>query len=49
MAGLEPLRELGRATAAWERYLQVERRTPDPNVAALMVQAYAPTALNQPR
>jgi hypothetical protein len=43
------LRELARATSAWERYLQIERRRPDPNVAALMVQAYAPTALNQPQ
>jgi hypothetical protein len=43
------LRELTRATAAWERYLKLERRNPDPNVAALMVQAYAPTALNQPQ
>lgn len=42
------LRELSRATAAWERYVKLEH-SPDPNVAALMVQAYAPTALNQPQ
>src|SRR3954452_19866552 len=41
-------RELGQAAAAWERYLKLERKQPDANLAALMVQAYAPTALNQP-
>jgi hypothetical protein len=43
------LQQLVRATSAWERYLKLERRHPDPNIAALMVQAYAPTALNQPQ
>jgi hypothetical protein len=42
-------RELGQAAAAWERYLRLEQKQPDPNLAALMVQAYAPTALNQPK
>jgi hypothetical protein len=42
-------RELGQAGAAWERYLKLEQKQPDPNLAALMVQAYAPTALNQPK
>jgi hypothetical protein len=42
-------RELTRADAAWVRYLKLERKQPDPNLAALMVQAYAPTALNQPK
>jgi hypothetical protein len=41
-------RELRQAAAAWERYLKLQQAKPDPNLAALMVQAYAPTALNQP-
>jgi hypothetical protein len=40
--------ELRQAAAAWERYLKLQQARPDPNLAALMVQAYAPTALNQP-
>jgi hypothetical protein len=41
-------RELRQAATAWERYLKLQQARPDPNLAALMVQAYAPTALNQP-
>src|SRR5919201_1121170 len=41
-------RELRQAATAWERYLKLQQANPDPNLAALMVQAYAPTALNQP-
>jgi hypothetical protein len=42
-------RELSQADAAWVRYLKLEQKQPDPNLAALMVQAYAPTALDQPK
>jgi hypothetical protein len=41
-------RELRQADTAWQRYLKLEQKNPDPTLAALMVQAYAPTALNQP-
>jgi len=39
--------ELRRADTAWTRYLALEPKTPDINVASLMVQAYGPTGLNQ--
>jgi hypothetical protein len=42
-------RELAQAADAWARYLALEPDPPDPNVAALMVQAFGPTALNRPR
>ena len=39
--------ELAQAGSMWQRYLAATN-SPDPGLAALMVQAYAPTALNQP-
>lgn len=40
--------DLAKATVAWERYLSLNPRSPDPNVATLMVRAYsAPGGLNQ--
>lgn len=42
-------RELAQASSAWQRYLQVKAKQPDPELAALMVQAYGPTALNDPK
>jgi hypothetical protein len=39
--------ELGRASAAWQRYLALKPPKPDPNVASLMVQAYGQGALQQ--
>jgi hypothetical protein len=37
------------AARAWERYVALDPERPDDRVAALMVQAYGPAALNQPR
>ncbi|MDX6648618.1 MAG: hypothetical protein QOJ97_569 [Solirubrobacteraceae bacterium] len=42
-------RELAKAAAAWRRYLALKPPNPDPNVAALMVQAFGPLGLNQPK
>lgn len=42
-------RELAKASAAWGRYLALNPRKPDANVAALMVQAFGPLGLNQPQ
>lgn len=39
--------QLRQASAAWDRYLAAVPN-PDPALAALMLQAYDPTALNQP-
>jgi tetratricopeptide (TPR) repeat protein len=39
--------ELARASAAWQRYLALNPPKPDPQVAALMVQAYGQGALQQ--
>ncbi len=39
--------ELRQAGAAWTRYLALDPKTPDINVASLMVQAYGPSGLNQ--
>ena len=39
---------LAEADEAWQRYLEVEQRKPEASIAALMVQAYDPTGLNQP-
>ena len=36
------------ADAAWQRYLELEPEEPDASLAGLLVQAYAPTALNDP-
>lgn len=44
-AGQEKLRS---AQTAWDRYLALEPKNPDPNVARLMAQAFAPTGLNEP-
>ena len=43
--GQEQLRS---AAAAWERYLALEPSRPDANIARLMANAFAETALNQP-
>jgi hypothetical protein len=43
--GQEQLRS---AAAAWDRYLALEPARPDANVARLMANAFAETALNQP-
>jgi hypothetical protein len=39
--------ELRLADTAWTRYLALDPKAPDVNVASLMVQAYGPTGLNQ--
>ncbi len=39
---------LGLATAAWERYLALEPKNPDPGVARLMVNAYSASGVNEP-
>jgi hypothetical protein len=39
--------ELRGADTAWTRYLDLDPKAPDVNVASLMVQAYGPTGLNQ--
>jgi len=44
----EGLARLRAASDAWERYLDLDPATPDDSLAGLMVQAYAPTALNDP-
>ncbi|HEY4280219.1 MAG TPA: hypothetical protein VGM91_18495 [Conexibacter sp.] len=40
--------ELRSAKQAWDRYLVLNPNRPDANLARLMAQAFAPTALNQP-
>ncbi len=40
--------ELRRAGAYWERYVEATDGDPDPSLARLALQAYAPGALNQP-
>lgn len=40
--------QLRSAAAAWERYLALEPSRPDANIARLMANAFAETALNQP-
>ena len=42
-------RELAQAAQAWDRYLALNPEKPDANLAALMVQAFSPTALNRPK
>lgn len=42
-------RELAQAAQAWSRHLAVADDRPDPNVAALMVQAFGPLGLNRPK
>jgi hypothetical protein len=41
--------ELQKAGAAWQRYLKVEKRRPDPSLAGVALQVYDVTALNQPK
>ena len=41
-------KELAQAAASWDRYLALEPKQPDANLAALMVQAFSPPALNRP-
>lgn len=38
---------LANADDAWQRYLDLDPKKPDASLASLMVQAYAPTALNK--
>jgi hypothetical protein len=40
------LKELRAAATAWNRYLALNPKRPDPNVARVMVQAYLPGGLN---
>jgi hypothetical protein len=40
--------KLEQSSSAWEHYLALNPPKPDDALASLMVQAYAPTALNQP-
>jgi hypothetical protein len=39
------LKELRAASAAWKRYLALNPKSPDPNIARIMVQVYLPGAL----
>ena len=38
---------LAESDAAWQRYLGLDPKKPDPSLAALMVNVYAPTGLNK--
>jgi hypothetical protein len=40
--------KLRTAAAAWQRYLALERRDPDPTLARLMANVYAETGLDEP-
>lgn len=40
--------KLQSASAAWDKYLELDPKNKDDRVASLMVRAYDPTALNQP-
>jgi tetratricopeptide (TPR) repeat protein len=40
--------ELARVSQAWQRYLALDPKSPDANVASLMLQAYGPAGLNDP-
>ena len=42
-------KELAKAADSWEKYLALDPPKPDPNLAALMVQAYSPLGLNRPK
>jgi hypothetical protein len=42
------LAELGRSSAAWQRYLALKPTSPDVTLARLMSQAYSQNGLNQP-
>jgi hypothetical protein len=41
--------ELAKAATAWNRYLALDPKAPDPNLASLMVQAFSPLGLNRPQ
>jgi hypothetical protein len=40
--------ELAQVNTAWQKYLSLNPKKPDPDVASLMVQAYSSSALNNP-
>jgi hypothetical protein len=42
-------KELAQAAQSWSAYLALEPKQADPNVAALMVQAFSPAGLNRPQ
>jgi hypothetical protein len=42
------MKELRKVEQAWDRYVALDPKKPDDQVANLMVQAFAPTALNKP-
>jgi hypothetical protein len=42
-------KELASAAQSWERYLALAPKRPDANLAALMIQAFSPLALNRPK
>lgn len=44
----ESVDELQRASQYWQRYLKVEKKTPDASLAGLAAQLYGQDALNQP-
>jgi hypothetical protein len=46
--GKEGKKELGKASAAWKRYLAAEPKKPDASLAGVMVLAYGKDGLNQP-
>src|SRR5436309_4497811 len=41
--------ELQAASTYWQRYLKLEKGTPDPNLAVIALRLYDPGALNQPK
>jgi hypothetical protein len=41
-------KELAAAAQSWQRYVALNPKSPDPNLAALMVQAFSPLGLNHP-
>jgi hypothetical protein len=41
--------ELAKAGLYWNRYLEAEKGTPDPSLAAVALQVFDPTALNKPK
>lgn len=40
--------QLAESDSAWQRYLDLDPKKPDPALAGLMVNVYSPTALNKP-
>jgi hypothetical protein len=42
-------KDLQAASTYWQRYLKVEKGTPDPALAALALRLYSPGALNKPK